>query len=206
MTPWILFQAELEFQKEELEKRELQALVSFIMIEVFRTLVFHMTHMIWRNLSFKWYRYEVVHKEEILKVKEQVFEKRKIAFEGQTLFFIFLKVDSNHIRNGYGLKDELKLWVWKAACKTAQIEQERIRHNRTLSNNESIQNKNQVLENREIYLLEELNSQELALSTPHIWFGLYYVEKFYDAFTETCRIKNEKRTNCWIAKGKCRKG
>jgi len=28
----------------------------------------------------------VAHKEEILKVKEQVFEKRKIAFEGQVLF------------------------------------------------------------------------------------------------------------------------
>ena len=50
----------------------------------------------------------------------------------------------------------------KASCKTAQLEQERIRHNRTLSNNESIQNKNQVLENREIYLLEELNTQEWA--------------------------------------------
>ena len=48
----------------------------------------------------------------------------------------------------------------KASCETAKIEQDRIRHNRTLSNNESIQNKNQVLENREIYLLEELNSQE----------------------------------------------
>ena len=50
----------------------------------------------------------------------------------------------------------------KASCKTIQIEQDRMKHNRTLSNNESIQNKNQVLENREIYLLEESNSQDSA--------------------------------------------
>ena len=50
----------------------------------------------------------------------------------------------------------------KASCKNVQLEQDRIKHNRTLSNNESIQKKNQVLENREIYLLEELNSQEKA--------------------------------------------
>jgi len=41
-----------------------------------------------------------------------------------------------------------------------------MKHTRTLSNNESIQNKNQVLENREIYLLEESNSQDLAYLFP----------------------------------------
>ena len=50
----------------------------------------------------------------------------------------------------------------KASCKTIQIEQDQMKRNRTLSNNESILNKNQVLENREIYLLEESNSQEWA--------------------------------------------
>ena len=54
----------------------------------------------------------------------------------------------------------------KASCKTIQIEQDRMKHTRTLSNNESIQNKNQVLENREIYLLEESNSQDLAYLFP----------------------------------------
>ena len=48
----------------------------------------------------------------------------------------------------------------KASCKTIQIEQDQMKRNRTLSNNESILNKNQVLENREIYLLEESNSQD----------------------------------------------
>ena len=97
----------------------------------------------------------------------------------------------------------------KASCKTIQIEQDQMKRNRTLSNNESILNKNQVLENREIYLLEESNSQDWELGCFYqysfnfqhhlIWLiicreGSY--RKVACPFKETCRIKNEKGTNC----------